>query len=127
MRDYEIVYIFDSALEESKIEEKLERFHGVASGNGGEITAVDHWGKRQLSYPIQKKPNGYFVVAQFQTDPEALPELERQLKLDDDLMRYLLVLNEGQPTSPMSIATRSGGAEDDDEYDDDDDDDEDEE
>lgn len=120
MRDYEIVYIFDTMLEESKINDKLERFHGMVAGNdGGEITAVDHWGKRQLAYPIAKKTSGYYVVAQFKADSGSLPELERNLKLDEDLLRYLIVLNEGEPTAPMSIATPSDRRRDEDEEDED--------
>ena len=107
MRDYEVVYVFDSAVPESTIAEKLERYHALVAGDGrGEITAVDHWGKRQLAYPIRKKPSGYYVVAQMRTSAEALPEFERALKLDEDLLRYLIVLNEGEPTAPMSVATR---------------------
>jgi small subunit ribosomal protein S6 len=107
VRDYEVVYIFDSAVTEEAIAEKLDRFHGLVAGDGrGEITAVDHWGKRQLAYPIRKKPNGYYVVAQFRTAPESLPEFERALKLDEDVLRYLIVLHEGEPTAPMSVATR---------------------
>lgn len=107
MRDYEIVYIFDSTVPEPSINEKLERYHALIAGDGGgEITAVDHWGKRQLAYPIQKKPNGYYVVSQVRTTPELLPEFERALKLDEDLLRYLIVLSEGEPTAPMSLATR---------------------
>jgi small subunit ribosomal protein S6 len=107
LRDYEVVYIFDSALPEETVNEKLERYHGLLDGSAGaEITAVDHWGKRQLAYPIDKKPNGYYVVTQFRAETDALPEFERILKLDDDLLRYLVVLHEGEPTAPMSIATR---------------------
>ncbi|HUH13684.1 MAG TPA: 30S ribosomal protein S6 [Longimicrobiales bacterium] len=123
MRDYEIVYIFDSALEESRINEKLERFHSLATGeNGGEITAVDHWGKRQLAYPIEKKTNGYYVVSQFTTETALLPELERNLKLDDDLLRYLIVLHEGEPTAPMSIAVQADRKRDEDDEDEDEED-----
>lgn len=118
MRDYEIVYIFDPMLEESKMTEKLDRFHGMVAGaDGGEITAVDHWGKRQLAYPIAKKTSGYYVVAQFKAAADSLPELERNLKLDEDLLRYLIVLNEGEPTAPMSIATPSDRRRDDDDDD----------
>jgi small subunit ribosomal protein S6 len=107
MRDYEIVYIFDSALPEEQVGEKLERYHGLLTGeHGGEITAVDQWGRRQLAYPIARKTHGYYVVVQFRSEAEALPEFERVLKLDDDLMRHLIVLHEGEPTAPMSIATR---------------------
>ncbi len=103
MRLYEAVYIFDAVLDEAAINQKLERYHSLATETGGEVTAVDHWGVRQLAYPIQKKKSGYYVVSQFNADPEGLPEFERALKLDESLLRYLLVLNEGEPTSGMSI------------------------
>lgn len=107
MRDYEVVYIFDSALPEERVGEKLERYHALLTGeHGGEITAVDQWGRKQLAYPIAKKTNGFYVVVQFRAEAEALPEFERVLKLDDELLRYLVVLHEGEPTAPMSIATR---------------------
>lgn len=106
-REYEVVYIFDSVLSDEQINEKLERFHGSLVGDGvGEVTAVNQWGRRQLAYPIRKKASGFYVVAQARTDPTVLPEFERLLKLDEELLRYLIVLNEGQPTEPMSLATR---------------------
>jgi len=122
VKPYEIVYIFDSALPEDQIGEKLDRYHALVAGGdaGGEITAVDHWGRRQLAYPIQRKTAGYYVVAQFQTTPERLPELERLLKLDDDLLRFLIVLHEGEPTQPMSLATRQARSEDDEDGDEED-------
>ena len=103
MRLYEAVYIFDAALDEAAINEHLEKFHALAVRGGGELVAVDHWGNRQLAYPVAKKKMGYYVVAQFRTDPSALPEFERIVKLDESLMRYLVVLNEGEPTTGMSI------------------------
>ena len=128
MREYEIVYIFDSQLDEEKINTKLDRYNGLVTGNGGndggEVTAVDHWGRRELAYPIKKRPNGYYVVTQVSTEATALPELERILKLDEDLLRYLIVLHEGEPTAPMSIATREPREEGDDDDDDGDDEDE---
>lgn len=111
LRNYEVVYIFDAALGEAAISEKLERYHAVVAGEGrGEVTAVDQWGIRQLAYPIDKKTSGYYVVAQFRADPSALVEFERLLKLDEDLMRHLIVLHEGEPTAPLSVATAVGRA-----------------
>lgn len=115
MKDYEVVYIFDSTLTEDQVEEKLDRYHELLTGGDrGEITAVDRWGKRQLAYPIRKKANGYYAVVQFRGAPDALPEFERTLRLDDELLRYIIVLNEGQPTAAMSVATREsrGGSDD---------------
>jgi small subunit ribosomal protein S6 len=103
MRLYEVVYILDPALEENAVNAKLEKFHALATSMGGEVSAVDHWGSRQLAYPIKKQRNGYYVVAQFTAAAEALPEFERLLKLDDEVMRYLLVLNEGEPTNGQSL------------------------
>lgn len=115
MRDYEAVYIFDTQVPEDRINEKLDRYHALLTGAGSEITAVDHWGRRQLSYPIRKQAAGYYVVTQFRSETGPLPEYERLLKLDDELLRYLLVLHEGEPTAPMSIATRAPRDEDEDE------------
>lgn len=100
MRAYEIVYILDAALAQAAVDAKLETFHATL---GGEITTVDHWGVRQLAYPIGKAKTGYYVIVQVAAEPTALPEFERLLKLDEETMRYLVVLNEGQPTSGASI------------------------
>ncbi len=117
MRDYEAVFIFDSSLEESRINEKLDRYHALVTGrDGGQVSAVDHWGKRQLAYPIADRENGYYVVSQFSTSPEALPEFERLLKLDDDLLRYLVVINEGElSTSPFATRPEPARGEDEEE------------
>ncbi len=95
VRDYEAVYIFDSALEESQVNEKLDWYHGLLAEGGGEIAAVDHWGRRQLAYAIEDHDNGYYVVSHFSTAPERLPEYERVMQLDEALLRYLIVVNEG--------------------------------
>ena len=123
MRLYEVVYILDPALEEDAATTKLEKFHELATVHGGEVSAVDHWGNRQLAYPIEKQATGYYVVAQFTATPEALPEFERLLKLDEEVLRYLLVINEGEPTSGHSImaeVTRPKSESDEEEEDDDD-------
>ena len=107
MKNYEVVYIFDSALGEERIQEKLGKFHELLTGPGqGEITATDVWGRRQLAFPIKKKTAGTFVVVQFRSAEDALPEFERLLKLDEELLRYLVVQHLGEPTQPMSIMTR---------------------
>lgn len=128
MRLYEVVYILDPALDEDAVTAKLEKFHGLATASGGEVAAVDHWGTRQLAYPIARQQSGYYVVAQFTAAADALPEFERLLRLDDEVLRYLLVLNEGEPTSGMSIlaeVTKPVQDKDDDDEDEDEDEDDD--
>jgi small subunit ribosomal protein S6 len=107
VKNYEVVYIFDTAVGEDRIPEKLTRYHDLLTGDGkGQITATDVWGRRQLAFPIKKKSAGNYVIAQFSAEQETLPEFERLLKLDEELLRYLVVEHHGEPTAPMSIATR---------------------
>jgi small subunit ribosomal protein S6 len=122
MRLYEVVYILDPALDEGAVTAKLEKFHELVTAQGGEVHAVDHWGNRQFAYVINKQTSGYYVVAQFTAPTTALPEYERLLKLDEEVMRYLLVLNEGEPTTGHSIMAdvpARAHSDDDDEEDDD--------
>ena len=124
MRLYEIVYIFDATLDEDSVNKKLENFHPLVVGKSGEIVAVDHWGIRQMAYPVKKQNTGYYVVSQVRAETDGLPEFERILTLDTDLLRYLIVLNEGEPTTGHSLLgaappSRAGRDDDDDDKDED--------
>ncbi len=104
MRDYEVVYIFHPSLAEEAVNQKLEKFHPIATrSEGAEVIALDHWGVRQLAYQVKGESQGYYVVAQLTADPPDLGEFERSLKLDEEVLRYLVVLSEGEPTSGMSV------------------------
>lgn len=112
-RNYEVVYIFDSALEEEQINEKLEKFHGLlkSDAKSDPITHLDHWGKRSLSYPINQKAVGYYVVAQVETEPTQLAEFERIVKLDGSVIRYLLVIKDKDAPSPFDDEEEASDAE----------------
>ena len=122
-RPYEAVYVFDSTLEDSAVTEKLDRFHQLL-GTTGEMK-IDHWGRRQLAYPIGPRENGYYVVARFDADtagiPESagIPEYERALKLDGGVIRYLLTIHEHEvgapPMTEEELALARKRAEEDDE------------
>ena len=103
MRLYEIVYIFDATLDEDSVNKKLEKFHPLMVGKSGEVVAVDHWGTRQMAYAVKKQNTGFYVVAQVRAETDGLPEFERVLGLDAELLRYLIVLNEGEPTTGHSL------------------------
>ncbi len=107
MNKYEIVYIFRSSLTSEELESKLENFHSLLTRDEGQISAVEHWGKRQLAYPIDKERNGNYVIAQFETEPRSLPDFERILKLDDQILRYLIVISEGELPIPPSMRRES--------------------
>jgi small subunit ribosomal protein S6 len=93
---------------EEAVNQKLERFQALLTGEGAaEITEVDHWGIRQLAYQVKGQSQGYYVVVQFTSGPTTLAGFERVLKLDEELLRYLIVLSEGEPTSGMSVLAES--------------------
>jgi small subunit ribosomal protein S6 len=116
-RQYEAVYIFDSTLEDSAINERLDRFHSLL-GSPGDMK-LEHWGRRQLAYPIGPRENGYYVVARFSAETEGLPEYERALKLDDGVIRHLITVHENElgapPMSEEEIAAAARRREEDDE------------
>ena len=105
MPRYETVYIFDSALDEPAINDKLARFHALLTKDGkGSITNVSHWGKRTMTFKIKKKETGYYVVAQFEAAGPLLPEYERAVKLDEGVLRYLVVQAEREAPKPIVAA-----------------------
>ena len=114
-RRYEIVYIFESALEEEQVKNHLTRFHALlASPEKTEpITQSNHWGKRTLAYPVRGREAGYYVVEQFETLPKLLAEFERAVKLEESVIRYLLVVNEGEGPRPPAPARPFGDSDDD--------------
>jgi len=98
IRQYETVYILDPGLEDSAINERLDRFHTLL-GNPADLK-VDHWGRRQFAYPIGRKEQGYYVVARYNADAKVLPEYERALRLDEGIIRYLLTLHDRELGAP---------------------------
>ena len=110
MNKYEIVYIFRSTLTAEELESKLQNFHSQLTRDAGQISAVEHWGKRQLAYPIDRNDNGYYVVAQFTAPPSVLPEFERALKLDatNPEARRFAAMFDQRPTSAVLLEDGEG-------------------
>ena len=91
MNKYELIYIIDTAVEESARKELIERFSGIITNNGGVIEKVDEWGKRRLAYTINDKPEGYYVLISFTSAPEFPKELDRILRITDGVIRSMIV------------------------------------
>ncbi|HEV8598830.1 MAG TPA: 30S ribosomal protein S6 [Gemmatimonadales bacterium] len=103
---YEVVYIFDPALDEETIKQKLSHFQTLVQVPGNE-PQFNHWGKRTLAYPIRRNDTGYYVVANFDAEPAALPEFERAIKLDEGVIRHLVVLNDEPPTPAQAAPAKT--------------------
>ncbi len=90
--DYEVTYILKPSLEETEIEERIAALAGVLTNNGGEIVGdIDKMGKRRLAYEIDDTREGFYVVMKFKSEAAQAKELERQMRLSDDVMRALLI------------------------------------
>ncbi|MBQ8073828.1 MAG: 30S ribosomal protein S6 [Clostridia bacterium] len=92
MNRYEMIYIIDTGLEETARKELIEKVSGLITANGGEIEKVDEtWGKRRLAYAIDYKTEGWYVLVTFQAPAELPRELERNLQINENVLRYLVV------------------------------------
>jgi small subunit ribosomal protein S6 len=90
MRKYEVMYILRPELEQEAVQSVVEKFQGIIS-NGGEITKHDLMGKRRLAYEIQKNRDGIYVLTHFNATPDVVKELDRVLKISDEVIRFLIV------------------------------------
>ena len=91
MREYEVMYIIKPGLEEDNYNQIIEKFNALVQTNGGEIIKVEPWGKRRLAYEIEKLREGYYVLMRINGAPELPKELERNFRIDDQIMRYLVI------------------------------------
>ena len=91
MNKYELVYIIDATIEEEARKGLIERFGELITSNGGEITKVEEWGKRRLAYPINYKNEGYYVLVNFSAESELPREIERNLQINESVIRYQII------------------------------------
>lgn len=91
MKRYETVYIANPNLDDEALKEVVGKFSDMIKKNEGSLVKVDEWGKRKLAYEVKRFDKGYYVLLDFCGLPEMVTELERNLKLDDRVMKYLTV------------------------------------
>jgi len=94
MNQYEVLYIIDPTVNEEAARAEIEKFKGIVEANGAEVVAVDEWGKRKLAYPIDYKTEGTYVLMSFNSAPEFPKELERNMKNDEQILRYMVTRKE---------------------------------
>ena len=91
MNKYELIYIIDTAVEEAARKELIEKFNGIITANGGEVVKVEEWGKRRLAYAIDYKTEGYYVYVAFNGVAELPKELNRNLGINENVIRSQIV------------------------------------
>jgi small subunit ribosomal protein S6 len=95
MRHYEMMIILDPELEERTVQPSLDQFLTVIQTSGGSVDKVDVWGRRRLAYAIDKKPEGIYAVVNMTSEPDPVRELDRQLNLNEAILRTK-ILRPGQ-------------------------------
>ncbi|SDI39710.1 SSU ribosomal protein S6P [Alteribacillus persepolensis] len=94
MRKYEVLYIIAPSVDENGIKDTIERYNNVLTNNGAEIEKVEEMGKRRLAYEINETKDGYYVVVYTKANPEATSEFDRLVKMDDNILRHIVVKDE---------------------------------
>ena len=93
MRDYELLFVLDPGLDDEQKANLIETVKSVINA-GGEAGEADVWGDRKLAYNIGKKSTGYYVVMPFKAEADLPKELDRRLRINENVMRHIIVCQE---------------------------------
>jgi len=91
LRQYEVMVILDPDLDERTVAPSLDTYLNVVRQSGGTVENVDVWGKRRLAYEINKKSEGIYAVVDLIAEPAAVKELDRQLSLNESVVRTKVI------------------------------------
>jgi small subunit ribosomal protein S6 len=105
---YETVYILRQDLNESQVKEISDNFHKILETDDGKILKTENWGLRTLAYKIEKNRRGYYVLVESETAPAALHEMERQMRLDENVLRSMTIRLDEATNGPSVVMDKSG-------------------
>lgn len=91
MSAYELMYIVRPELDDQAVQQEIEKVGQLIQTNGGQVKKVTPWGKRRLAYTVKDQREGHYVVEEFDLDQAKVQEVERVLKISDNVFRHLLV------------------------------------
>jgi small subunit ribosomal protein S6 len=90
MNKYETIYIISPTIDEEQVKATVEKFSNLVSENG-ELEKVEEWGRKKLTYEVQDQKEGYYVLMNFSANPDFPSELERNFKITEDILKYLII------------------------------------
>lgn len=105
MHPYETLFVLHPELPEAQVRETVERARRLIEGMQGQVAEVQDWGMRDLAYPVRKQPRGIYVLIQYAAPAEVVKELERTLKIADEVLRFISV----RRPAPRKAARRPKG------------------
>jgi len=103
LRYYETVFIARQDVTSSQVESMTQHYTSVIKEHGGEVTKTEFCGLRPLAYPIKKNKKGHYVLLNVAVKPEGLAEVERQMKISEDILRYLSVRVDALDNNPSAL------------------------
>lgn len=90
MSQYQLLYIIDKDLDEEAKQAQIDKYNQLIESLGGTVDTTDKWGNRKFAYPIDKKNEGYYVLVKFTAGADAPAEIERQMRISDDIVRQMI-------------------------------------
>lgn len=93
MNKYEAMYIVSPTIDDEQVKDLVEKFNNLISEHG-EIEKVEEWGRKKLAYEVQDQKEGYYVLLNFSANPEFPTELERNFKINENILKYLILKRE---------------------------------
>jgi small subunit ribosomal protein S6 len=102
MRDYELTLVISPDLGLEKTKNQISKIKKIAEELKGKVTSADEWGRIKLAYPIAKEQMGYFVLLEVNLPEDKLKEIEKKLKLEEGILRFLLVKKGGENGSQVA-------------------------
>ena len=109
---YETVFIARQDISAKQVEDLASNFSKIVNDNGGETKRTESWGLRNLAYRIKKNRKGHYTLFHFEAPAKAMAEMERNMKLNEDVLRFMTVRIEKLPEGPSAILKQSDDSDD---------------
>ncbi|MBQ2069713.1 MAG: 30S ribosomal protein S6 [Bacilli bacterium] len=94
MRKYELMYILAASLDDEARKAEIEKLHGILTSSNVTIRDVKEWGMRDFASPMKKQTKGYYVILKLTSEPNGLAEFERLARLNPNVIRYLVTIDQ---------------------------------
>ena len=107
LREYECMLILPAEADEAMVGTAVDRIAKIVTPDGGKIGNIDRWGRKRLAYEIARQHEGYYVVVRFEAEPATQPELDRTLKLADEVIRHKVLL---QPDRSKTVRSKAAAS-----------------
>ncbi len=108
---YENIFIARQDISAAQVEALADTFTGIVTAQGGQVTKREYWGLRNLAYRIKKNRKGHYILFNLDAPPPAVNELERNMRINEDVLRYITVRVEALEEGPSAVMQNRGRGE----------------